>query len=295
MRHLHEQYEDCIGKNSSSKIFYDPNGRCDIRQNQCICSDMKPSNIDLKIFEIVLEIAFLLACLLGYKACSSLCCKDQQQQQQQQHGQNDYGSDDGDCEHDSFTIDSSIRAIDSVGSGNRRDLKSDEESILSSSIMKSSINERSSSLNNKSGTSVPNLMNGLNNKANNIGSNQRSQSCRYSSKDSYGNKTTNSVKQARRMSRKRRMTPNGSNGGQNSCSNSRASSPCYNCRIYKEVYSPSAQCKSCRSLLLSVAATSPSSSVSAVAAADHHKDKDLIKDKDNDFWKHFRKFPETFP
>ncbi|KAH9417092.1 hypothetical protein DERP_013208 [Dermatophagoides pteronyssinus] len=186
----------CIGKNSSSKIFYDPNGRCDIRQNQCICSDMK------RFRRVQIKMSL---------------------------------------------------AIDSVGSGNRRDLKSDEESILSSSIMKSSINERSSSLNNKSGTSVPNLMNGLNNKANNIGSNQRSQSCRYSSKDSYGNKTTNSVKQARRMSRKRRM----------------------------KVYSPSAQCKSCRSLLLSVAATSPSSSVSAVAAADHHKDKDLIKDKDN--------------
>ncbi|OTF75800.1 hypothetical protein BLA29_006978, partial [Euroglyphus maynei] len=160
------------------------------------------SNIDLKIFEIVLEIAFLLACLLGYKACSSICCKDQEQQNDGSNGCNTdvcYGSGD---ERDSFTMDhSSSRNVE--GGGGRRDLKSDEESILSSSIMKSSISMTGSNLN-KSGTSVPNLMNGL--KGASPG-NQRSQSFRYSNQNysSVAGKT-NSVKQARRMSRKRRMS-----------------------------------------------------------------------------------------
>ncbi|KAF7488420.1 hypothetical protein SSS_00435 [Sarcoptes scabiei] len=85
------------------------------------------SNIDLKIFEIVLEIAFLLACLLGYKACSSFCCKDDQNDPT--ISSNHHNINDG-CFGSGDERDSSASDINHV-----REIKSDEESILSSSIL----------------------------------------------------------------------------------------------------------------------------------------------------------------
>lgn len=276
-----------------------------------------PSNIDLKIFEIVLEIAFLVACLLGYKACSSICCKETDKNESGVQGTcNSDGSGD---ERDSstFTTGGHHRG------DNGRELKSDEESILSSSVLKSSILPVNGTKNGRN--SMPNLMTSIKGSIDG-----RNYGVKSHSFKNY--KQPNSVKTARRMSRKRRMSrlcaaarrnssspfgglssstgyynqnfrrlssvsasamsrsssastrnllvkinPTDANkclsvltvlAPQNNSSNNngndtpgtgaatspnRTLSPCYNCRIYKEVYSPSAKCKSCRSLLLSVA------------------------------------------
>ncbi|KAF7487927.1 hypothetical protein SSS_00426 [Sarcoptes scabiei] len=69
--------------------------------------------------------------------------------------------------------------------------------------------------------------------------------------------------------------PQSNQNGTNNADVSDSLSPCYNCRIYKEVYSPSARCKSCRNSLLSVNADS-SIDLSGLASIDHKNTSSLI-------------------
>src|SRR5699024_8480794 len=82
------------------------------------------TNIDLKLFEIVLEFAFLLACLLGYKACSNVCCKDDNADS------NEYNTDTYACSGSKDGATSPTGSDDQLSTCDAHaEVKSDEESI----------------------------------------------------------------------------------------------------------------------------------------------------------------------
>ena len=212
------------------------------------------SNIDLKIFELILEIAFLLVCLVGYKVCSTMCCKEDT---------NDTYNSTETCRYSGSSDPSSNCDVN---------MKSDEESIISSSTPV--IKQVKKNITVKTGggkkTQTKSRMS-RKRKVSRFCSRARRSTSPYSLQTS-SSLFSNNANNFRRLSSvsASAMSHSSSASTRNllvkinqddvkrlSVSTilappSRTNSPCYNCRIYKEVYSPSARCKSCRASLLSV-------------------------------------------
>lgn len=251
------------------------------------------SSIDWKIFEIVLELAFLIGCLLGYKACSRVCCRE------------DTGSDTNSLTY-GYTS-SPIKSIGPVDDDNQSttsstssdhsdptntcDLKSDEESIIGhSSPMRKPMTPIKITMTPAGGrrkvsprvtrkrkvsrfysrarrcTSPYNLQAGIfggggGGDSSQVGVSSSSTSGgrgpnfrRLSSVSATMSRSSSAstrnllvkVNQddLKRLSVSTTLAPN--------YSPTHNITPCYTCRIYKEVYSPSARCKGCRSSTLSI-------------------------------------------
>ncbi|KAH9404876.1 hypothetical protein TYRP_000709 [Tyrophagus putrescentiae] len=236
-----------------------------------------PMSIDLKLFEIVLEVAFLIACLLGYRACSKNCCRDDEGRSESGStgaftSQSFTGSKDGatspgsESSHPSETCDA------------KAEVKSDEESIIS---------RRSSTLVGLKGAKLKGCRGeerrnrcgrssspyGSGSGANLLFSNSTSNFRRLSSVSASMSRSSsastrnllvrlNPDNDASRLSVSTTLAPPNSSSA--AAAALLTSTPCYNCRIYKEVYSPTARCKSCRSSLASVVVDD------AGAGAGHH-------------------------
>ncbi len=272
-----------------------------------------PMSIDLKLFEIVLEVAFLIACLLGYRACSKNCCRDDEGRSESGStgaftSQSFTGSKDGatspgsESSHPSETCDA------------KAEVKSDEESIISrrSSTLVGLKGAKLKGTEVKSGGIVGGLGGGsmklkksysgrVSRKRRSVGRFCRRDRTHSSGRSSspYGSGSganllfSNSTSNFRRLSSvsasmsrsssastrnllvrlnpdndASRLSVSTTLAPPNSSSAAAAalltSTPCYNCRIYKEVYSPTARCKSCRSSLASVVVDD------AGAGAGHH-------------------------
>lgn len=234
-----------------------------------------PMSIDLKLFEIVLEVAFLIACLLGYRACSKNCCRDDENRSD--------GANSTRFTSDSFT--GSKDGATSPGSDSspsetcdaKAEVKSDEESIIS---------RRSSAAGLKAKKMGPELMmsgGSMKLKKSSSGrvSRKRRSVGRFCRRERHGRSNSpygsaaagnsllfsNSTSNFRRLSsvsasmsrsssastRNLLVKVNPDDGTRLSVSTTLApalasSTPCYNCRLYK-VYSPTARCQSCRSSL----------------------------------------------
>lgn len=249
------------------------------------------SSIDWKIFEIVLELAFLIGCLLGYKACSRMCCREDMSNDTNSLT---YGYTTSptksigpiDEDDDQSTCGSSSTSSHSDPT-NTCDLKSDEESIIghSSPIRKPTtpikitmtpvagrrkVSPRVTRKRKVSRfysrarrcTSPYNLQASIFGGDSSVAGGSSSSTSggrgpnfrRLSSVSATMSRSSSAstrnllvkVNQddIKRLSVSTTLAPN--------YSPTHTPTPCYTCRIYQEVYSPSARCKSCRSSLLSI-------------------------------------------
>ena len=143
---------------------------------QTTATNVKDEDTDEKILEIILEISFLIVCLLAYQACSKACCPDDTE--------------------DEF------------------DMKSDEESMISSSQLSGST----------SGLQTAQAFRKGHRRVRKVFCKSRGSSQQKLIGSSPSHKYKNIIVKFDDTSR----------------------AQCYNCKIYKEVYSPNAKCKVCR-------------------------------------------------
>lgn len=271
-QHWNKHTRRCDWPYSSNFLLHSANAATKAEENKSGSTSSLPtihisaSNIDLKIFEIVLEIAFLLACLIGYKACSNMCCKDESTE----------ASDS--CRYSGTSGDDPTGCDTTV--------KSDEESIISSSAPVIKQIKKNITVKTGSGVKKPVITkNRLSRKrkVSRFCSRSRRSTSPYSLQTASLFSSSNNFRRLSSVSASA-MSHSSSASTRNllvkinqddvkrlSVSTilappSRTTSPCYNCRIYKEVYSPSARCKSCRSSLLSVTTNELNETLATAAA-----------------------------